>query len=245
LTCFFLSFLLDHESSKCGLCLHNLREKQPLLVHVGKAGGGTIRATMAQLYNVTFGDINQIHLDRGLTKAEALDDRMKIIPLRDPIQRVVSAFNWRHPDGGGFGWDQWDLKSGDWSGRSSEFELYSCFESVDAFAKALTEYHTYCGFVARRSLVEPVGHIGTGYGFYFRHVIPLIPMMKYTIVNISRMEIDLKGIFPSLEQIVTIHAEYPRRHQTFLSEQASSNLASFLCDEYYILNQLTKPSLRV
>ena len=58
-----------------------------------------------------------------------------LITVRDPVARTISAFNWRHPCGGGGGhnlgdrtkhsMDRWELK------------FYTCFETVDAFAAAL------------------------------------------------------------------------------------------------------------
>ena len=63
-----------------------------LFVHVGKTCGGTIAAEL-QKNRVAY---HEVHLDK-LDRETLAQYKHIIVSARDPVERVVSAFNWRSP----------------------------------------------------------------------------------------------------------------------------------------------------
>ena len=63
-----------------------------LFVHVGKTCGGTIAAELRK-NRVAY---HEVHLDKVDGETLAKYKRV-IVSARDPVDRVVSAFNWRSP----------------------------------------------------------------------------------------------------------------------------------------------------
>ena len=64
---------------------------KPTFLHIGKCGGRTIRSILSK---------NNLGVEIIHAKGKSLGGSPKkiIIPVRDPIDRYVSAFNWRRAD---------------------------------------------------------------------------------------------------------------------------------------------------
>jgi len=63
---------------------------QPLLLHVGKAGGGTVRARLRQ-WKIP---IDKCH-PRPCPERLASQEKPMLVTIRDPVDRFVSAYRWR------------------------------------------------------------------------------------------------------------------------------------------------------
>lgn len=77
---------------RCAACHHPPCQcVRATLVHIAKTAGETAASTLR-----AWGLLgSEVHM-RPLTLDEALRGKL-VITLRDPMDRVVSAFNWRHP----------------------------------------------------------------------------------------------------------------------------------------------------
>ena len=124
-----------------------------VFLHVGKTGG----TSAIQALNMAKGKnyvknctlpitVSEVHMDRP--DKTVLDSGFPVMSVRDPIARVVSAFNYRHPARGGNVHHK--ALPGAPDADPLEVELYSCFDHVNSFAEALTDA-THCGDVARRA----------------------------------------------------------------------------------------------
>ena len=74
------------------LCAAAATASDVLFVHVGKTCGGTIAAELRKNH-VAY---HEVHLDKVDGEKLAKYKRV-IVSARDPVDRVVSAFNWRSP----------------------------------------------------------------------------------------------------------------------------------------------------
>ena len=74
------------------LCAAAATASDVLFVHVGKTCGGTIAAELRK-NRVAY---HEVHLDKVDGETLAKYKRV-IVSARDPVDRVVSAFNWRSP----------------------------------------------------------------------------------------------------------------------------------------------------
>ena len=118
-------------------------------VHVGKTGGSTLDLLL-QANNI----LNYQHHvslsswpDPEKVMSDRCPNRRWLVSTRDPINRTISAFNWRSPDGGGAPPDRHR-----WPGSYDfEMSLYKCFPKVNDFAEALNDTSN-CGTIARQAL---------------------------------------------------------------------------------------------
>ena len=91
------------------------------LVHIGKTGGSSVRYFLIQ-NQIQFYDY---HVGRQVDVAHARFHDRWLVAVRDPIERALSAFNWRHPCGGAPNLYHHDPKV-----EAGETKLYGCFAHV-------------------------------------------------------------------------------------------------------------------
>lgn len=124
-------------------------ERRVIFVHVGKSAGTSLK-TMLQSAPINF---THIHVQNA---GDAIDIAMRdrlfdlltdgeqrktpdtwIIVTRDPLLRTISAFNWRHPSGGGLPCQRLPTTAG-------EARMYSCFPQLRGAANAFAESLSSC-----------------------------------------------------------------------------------------------------
>ena len=151
---------------------------QVLFVHVGKTCGGSAVAYLRRAVNVS-----EVHL-RPVKREEVEGASHIIVSVRDPTERVVSAFEWHRPGGDRtIGRCYHRKKDVERYGNScADDELYKCAATADAFADLVASRNSTdrCARVAKaflapdagaRLLGEPLhfarlSHINRGFGFY-------------------------------------------------------------------------------
>lgn len=207
--------------------------KKILFLHTGKTAGSTLHASNELLSNLhinwTYVHDRSGHVDTAdIIRAMEADYDLYIIPTREPLSRLVSAFNWMHLDGGG----RWNfatvpaydnatvasiladpLTSPHWSPRWSPdanvtYEhdflaaLSTCFPQlpggVNAFAEAL-ELDSRCGQIARRSLQATSGTGHLSKGFDF-YLNMLIDSGANTLLDRIRNGGSAKHVFHVSEE---------------------------------------------
>ena len=149
-----------------------------LFVHVGKTCGGSAVAYLRRAVNVT-----EVHL-RPVKREEVEGASHIIVSVRDPAERVVSAFEWHRPGGdrtiGRCFHRKKDVER--YGNSCADDELYKCAATADAFADLVASRNTTdrCALVAKaflapdagaRLLGEPLhfarlSHINRGFAFY-------------------------------------------------------------------------------
>ena len=151
---------------------------QVLFVHVGKTCGGSAVAFLRRAVNVT-----EVHL-RPVKREEVEGASHIIVSVRDPAERVVSAFEWHRPGGDRtIGRCYHRKKDVERYGNScADDELYKCAATADAFADLVASRNSTdrCARVAKAFLAPDAGtkllgeplhfarlsHINRGFGFY-------------------------------------------------------------------------------
>lgn len=175
------------------------------------------------------------HVHTGRIEPPVAESARYLISVRDPIDRVVSAFNWKHPGNGGGGGGR-RKKSG-----SSSF-LYRCFDTVDRFAlgiKAADE----CGDTARKWLTEPHAHITMGLEFYLGAVLEAVLARPYFLLRTESYDRDIMAAAQWIgctyrPRNRRKHSAYAMSNQTFLSPQGRASFREAFAREYDILEQL-------
>ena len=126
------------------------------IIHVGKAGGGTVREVVRNALRRADSvsprcpiaeRVVELHLQPA--PLHLMRNTLCAFLSRDPVSRVVSAFNWRQPSGGGA-----PARPG--SAPGIELELYRCFNHPEPFARAFGKQGagSKCGKIARQVAVH-------------------------------------------------------------------------------------------
>ena len=241
-----------------------------LFVHVGKTGGSTvekfltenrIRHQSVHTRSLSAKQCLRLHLGSPYkcTKEELhwkANERSVIVSVRDPLRRLISAFNWRHTVGGGVK-DKSFAKSHRPLAFKFEVSLYKCFDSVNDFAEALGEENnlTRCGSIAR-SVFDQTNpssstHMSQGYLFYIgKEMLEYMVSHQFRIYLVRQESLtsDLHGLEDWLStplrtlRIKHERSDYPRKNDTYVSEKGLQNLKKFLQPEYDFLRQLENVS---
>ena len=249
-------------SSSSGCDLHGEVE----LLHIGKCGGGTVNVGLMSCINP------QIHV-RPVTQAEVNSGHRFIVVVRDPISRFISAFNFRHPNGGWktphFQSDE-EKKYGckdDFCLLANEEKLYRCYETVNDLANGLLQdddcsrffrEHFFPRWDDRGQFLEDHGisHITKGFEFYFGPdgatlINTFITSVDYLLLNSETLDTDILcavqwvGFWGDLI-LKKQHAHYPRSQDPFyehINETGLPALEKLFETEYRYYRALQSASL--
>ena len=245
------------DTSKMGCKAHD----HVILLHVGKTGGATVQQTFQPCLKST------IHY-KTITEDDLRSGRRFIVTLRDPLDRFVSAYNWRHPDGGrGTHYQTKEERLKDECSQSclepKEARLYRCYSSINDLANGLL-LNDSCGNFLRESyppIYDPpyrdagLSHMSLGLQFYFGpgtyFLDEFLNTINYTIINNESFNEDVQcaaewmGIWGELE-IKGKHEEYSRHGYEFthINETGLEALAMLLKTEYAYYHLLKESAIK-
>lgn len=212
------------------------------LVHVGKTAGMSVLQMLSDA-GVAFA---VLHIDDAHW---AVDCRFThyIVSTRDPVNRTVSAFNWRHTDGG----------AEDDHISPAEARLYDeCFPQLPGGANAFAESlggSGRCAMLARACIYEPARgcrHLGRGHAYYLQQT-GLMEVLRRDdkglfVVRQESFEADMQRLWawlcvPRAKRPATpaVHAgASPRQSDRALSARGEALLRQHLALEYFTLESV-------
>jgi hypothetical protein len=179
-----------------------------VFVHIGKTGGSTIQKFLKD--NLI--EHRLIHCHPVPSEVLHKDSKV-LISIRDPIERITSAFNWRSPAGGGI------YKLGKYN-TPAEQSFYNCFPNVSSFIRIFSGANSSCRDLAQRALNGPE-HIGMGYSFYLERVIALLSTVNVRVIRQRNLLSDLMGL------------------EVWLGKKFHDRIVSQLRSSYYLHNSTT------
>ena len=124
-----------------------------VFVHVGKTCGGSAISFLRRSTNVT-----EVHL-RPVDLVDVADASQIVVSVRDPVQRVLSAFDWHRPGNNRTFGRCVHRKRNDDGGVCADAELYKCAATADAFADLvlLRNGTDRCALLAKAFLSSDAG----------------------------------------------------------------------------------------
>jgi len=238
-----------------------------LFVHVGKTCGGSINAALranSELIQRTYPGRRahvQVHAHAvGLDVLKGCGERV-VISMRDPIDRVVSAFNTLACKRDELDDPEVCVRPAPvetllrrTNGTKTPKSLLSCFRTVTHFAEALDDDDD-CGEMARRSLsVKPAmphvkllsGHVSLGSCAYLGGTLEELRNKSVYLINTETCDADIKGLSDWLgldapfKPLVKEHVgEFPH-HSDELSPLGREKLRRYLVAEYVFQDELRR-----
>lgn len=230
--------------------------KRIALIHVGKCAGESLQ----RMLNAAPVNFTHVHQNWHEAYFDPNDYDLFVVSTRDPVSRLVSAFNWRHPDmspvaGGATGW---------WG--PTESQMYQCFMqypgAANAWAEALSQNDTVCGQLARRCLHSAparCAHLARGFSWYLstgltRFSASLLDAVQTSggqkqliTVSSENFTAEAAAMFDWLcvapedrTEEEHVHEDYPRHNDTEISPQGLQNLEDHAVDDYFALRALNQ-----
>ena len=216
---------------------HASRNFHMLLVHVGKTAGGSIRkeleASGAQWHSIRQGDehfdrkFEEIHM-RRVEPMFVHGSSNIVISVRNPVDRFVSAYNWRHPQNGCGGPPYSCSKSAKYD---EEQHFYRCFPSLHNVVNPWNVTFACMALWKRMLEKQPaleVGHVTRGFEFHLSLSslrLPLPPPANITfhLVDTASYQQDMDCLFDHLHKRRKgeqhVHTKYNMYEQLNASER--------------------------
>lgn len=184
------------------------------VIHIGKCGGSTMRYILDK-YAIKY---ELIHI----TKPVFEENCKYIIAIRNPIDRIISAFNWRYKlvvlD---------KTQENRFQGEKNALEKYGCInnfaEQIECFDVSKTYIH----------------HIYEDINFYLRDFLKNVK--KENILGVVTQENlihDIKNIFNVCDDIDDIHIKHNSNTDKYISESGYILLKKYLHKDYECINKL-------
>lgn len=228
------------------------------LIHVGKTGGGVVNDLLSQANRQALHSwFKRAHVRSSLLRdADVTGGSLWLITVRDPVDRLVSAFNWKYIN-----------VSKPSSRRGFESDFYGCFQSVAAFVDALGGSDN-CSRIAQDAFGNftydgchaIVSHqkdswfqLCKGFGYYLSEVMSgLEDPVRNASVYLTRTEslqadcdglrdwLRLPDLRTSLTDLADTHESCGRHGlcDTTLSDSRRLKLRGWLQPEYELLSRL-------
>ena len=201
----------------------NPRERQTVLIHIGKCGGESLKAALRD--SGLAERMLMVHIEQPAYRG----DHEYIIVARNPLRRMISAFNWRYKlvvlDG-----TQMDRFPG-------ELDVLRRYGSIDALGEALYDDDGRPEIPALAD-ARRIHHIREDIGFYLTHLLDRCdPGQIRAVLLQERLDADIERVF-GIRNAHRINENHATRDDGRLSPRARRNLMRFLHRDYEALARL-------
>ncbi len=207
-----------------------IRDDSNLLiyVHIGKCGGVTLENAIknSPLVKDLFVSVLKVHIQ----KPPILKNASYAIVVRNPIDRAISAFNWRYKlvvtD---------ELQKFRFDG---EYEILKKYGTLNALSEEL-----YKDGVLNLSVADEfqkIHHLKENISFYLKPLLDIVsPSQLFAVFATESLDDDISNIL-GFKNDVYIHqnSKNVSDEKKFLSELAYRNLKLYLKDDYAYLSKL-------
>lgn len=203
------------------------------VIHIGKCGGKTVKNEVRSsvLLSQAYDAIRFVHIKRPIYSA----DNDYLIVVRHPIERAISAFNWRYKL---VVEDQKPRQKNRFKGEADVLSKYGCLNSL---AESLYDSNGSPSWDVHREF-EAIHHLHERISFYLEDLVNQFrPSQVYGVIKQYSLGDDCQRLLGS-EQVERTHdnsasaAKVSSRY--VLSDRGRENLRRFLAKDYACLMQL-------
>ena len=203
------------------------------VIHIGKCGGKTVKNEVRSsvLLRQTYEAIRFVHVKRPVYSAE----NDYLIVVRHPIERAISAFNWRYKL---VVKDQKPRQKNRFKGEAEVLSKYGCLNSL---AESLYDSEGSPRHDVHREF-ELIHHLHERISFYLDDLVcQMRPSQVYGVIKQYSLGDDCQRLLGS-EQVERTHdnssSAAKGSSQYVLSDRGRENLKRFLAKDYACLMEL-------
>jgi len=200
-----------------------LYQHELVVIHVGKCAGATVR-TELRLADIAH---SEVHVSRPIY----FPGKRYLILLRNPVDRFVSAFNWRHR-----------IVVQDQSASSAvraklQRAVFDRYPTVEHAALALFRPDGSVDAAAWQDL-ERISHVQKNIAFYLKRFLNVCdPGCLQGVVCVETINDDMRRLF-GVEVTRCEHRNSPAVSGVQLTGQARANLVRYLRPDYQCIERL-------
>jgi len=203
------------------------------IVHIGKCGGGSLTIELNKK-NIKFA---LVHCNKPKIKK----DFKYIILIRDPINRFISAFNWKMfrcltEEGKNYqGMNDASKKN------IKEVEGYKYWKNINNFAENLYDEKGNVNDAAIE-LIKNSNHLKFDINFYMEEILPICDKNLCDVIRYEHYKDDINKVF-NIESITATSHVYDKRYSTHVSDRGKKNLRHFLEKDYNCFHKLREKNI--
>lgn len=204
-------------------------EQTLIYIHIGKCGGSSLWDAIQRspVVNDQFKTTHKIHIK----KPPILQKARYLIVVRNPIERAISAFNWRYKlvveD---------EVQVNRFKG---EYDILLEYKSLNAMAEALYDTDGELNLRTNRQF-RTIHHLKESIAFYLTDLLShLYPEQLFAVLATETLDQDIANAL----QIGSVPKNHSNKdsvqsEKLWLSNSAKLNLHRFLADDYVCVEKL-------
>ena len=191
-----------------------------VFIHIGKCGGSTVGSELRS-HNIKFTGIH-------ITKVKYDSTKKYIIVIRNPIQRFISAFNWRY--------DIVCYKKLQQNRFKNEKNILNKYKNIDNLCQDLKLNQNI--FNGNKNSGNYIHHLREDIFFYLEKFIDECPKKQiFGIICTETLKKDIKNIF---NINVIKHKNNNKKYDKNISDENYQILKSYLKNDYNIIDKMYK-----
>lgn len=192
-----------------------------VIIHIGKCGGSTV---MHELIS------NNINFEKKhVRKFKYESNKTYVIIIRNPIQRFISAFNWRH-----YLVTNNLRKFSIWGRRSLKAEktFFNKYNNIEKFCNDLKENPMIL------EDFDVINHMNMDINFYLQEFIDKCPKKQILgVICTETLKDDVKNIF---DINVITHKNNNSKYNKIITDKSYEILKTYLKNDYIIIDKMYK-----
>ena len=204
------------------------------IIHIGKCGGSTVRKAIenSDIVNKKYSEVTLTHVNK-VKYSENID---YLIIIRNPISRLLSAFNWRY-----YLIVETEIKKNKSANTLHEWEILKKYNSLENLARIL--YSDGQEGKLNEEVADDfnaIGHMSTNIAYYLLDPLKFLKTKQvFGVIKQESLKKDCKEI---LGVKITDHENKNRFRvppsRLYLSNNSIKNLKRFVLNDYFVLRKL-------
>ena len=202
--------------------------KTLIYIHIGKCGGITLDTALnnSSIVKSKFSSVCRIHV----MKPVIMKHVSYAIVVRNPVQRAISAFNWRY---------KLVVTDGTQKNRfDGEYEILKKYKTFNSLCELLYTDGVLNSVVSDE--FKKIHHLKENISFYLKPLLDKIsPSQLFAVFATETLDEDIANILNiNNEFYMNQNSKNIYNDKKFLSKKSYNNLKSYLADDYLYLSKL-------
>lgn len=191
------------------------------IIHIGKCGGGSLMEELKKINK----KIKKCHHK----KPEIKNKFNYIILIRDPINRFISAFNWKK------------FVCSTRKKDSNEIKGYKYWKNINNLAENLYDKNDNINEMALK-LIKSSNHLHLDINYYLKEILPFCNRNNCDVIRFEHYNDDINNIF-NIEIKSQKHVYDKKESSKYVSDKGIKNLKRFLEKDYNCFHKLKEKNI--